>query len=251
MLKLVLIIAAAWTFLAGCAQTPASVETQRQRVAAPPDRAFVLRLEELEKRADLAPLFSFAGSPRNAAELKAGLDWLQQRAFYGNARDPRYLFTYSRLLDKAQIRDSAATAYLAAVLIGRVDAARCADLSAPGQKIRLLEAQTAALAKNYWSLSPDMRARVLDVAVMIEQRKPLGAPNAWLCSGGLRDMQTALEQRIENNAPPIQPVQPGSRTFVVDTSAVAPAFLSDEQSAPMRESVRTGFRRYYSRGAPN
>lgn len=220
----------------------------QQRIVVQPDTAFAARLTELEQSADLTSLFRAAAIPKTREELKSALDWMHSRAILGKSRDPRYLLSYASLLYLARIRDTAAAAYLSGVLIGRIEAARCADASAPSGKIRKIEAETAFLQQMYWSFPREQRMDFLDYATLLEQGKPLGKPNAWLCSGGMRDTRVALEKAVAagDSSGITERTNNNMKEIVIDTSGVTPAFLDDLASAPVRQKVIESFKKYFS-----
>lgn len=218
-----------------------------------PDPDFLARLSELDSAPDLAPLFQFASTPKTRAQLKAGLDWMQKRAFSSETRDPRYLMSYSYLSYMANIKDTAAFAYLSGLLLARVEAVRCADPSAPEPKLFQLEVETRFLAQTYWSFEPEKRQQMLTGALNSEDIKVRGKPSKWLCSGGLRDQLAVLEKAKNGEAPlNAKDIDMGKNTIglIVDTSSVEPSFLPDEIFLLRRSRLRANFERHYSQLAP-
>jgi hypothetical protein len=240
-------------FLLALLLTITSPSFAQQRVVVQPDPAFTAHLTELAKSSNLKPLFETASRPKNNEELKSALDWMRAKAVDGSSRDPRYLMSYALLLQAAQIKDMAAAIYLTGVLIGRLESARCLDTSASAPKIRLLEAETKALENEYWAFPFRQRIQFLIYAVELEKMKPLGQPNSWLCSGGLRDFEKVLDKAIAGGSTEgisRRATTTGGSEMVIDTSGISPSFLSDKESEPMRREIKERFDKFYFREKP-
>ena len=220
----------------------------QQRLPVQADPAFTERLTEFERANDLGSLFRAANEAGTREQLKSALDWMQRRAV-GPSRDPRFLLSYAALLYRAQIREMSAASYLFGILLARVEAARCADSSAYEPKLRQIEAEMRPVEEMYWKFAPEQRHDFLAYALQSERQRPSGSPIAWLCSGGNRDTIEALREGSARVIP--APNETASRVTVIDSSAVSPSFLPDEQSAPARRAAIANFQSTYGGQSPS
>lgn len=224
-----------------------SAIAQEQRSAVKPDLEFASRLDELSKQKDVPALLRMANNPQTKEQLKVALDWMRSRAIYSDERDPRYLFSYADLLNQAKVRETAIMAYLTGMLVSRIEATRCGEKSGAKVTIDELQKQWKSFDDAYWSLPEKNRMTALDLALGIERIKAKGDPIPWLCRGGLQEMGTGLKKAIPGEPRIIVVEEPDNPKKVhIDTSEIAPEFLTYEQSLPERKRVIEEFKSHYA-----
>ena len=88
----------------------------------------------------------------------------------------------------------------------------------------------------------------------IEKVKAMGkgGPVSWLCPGGLKEMGIALKKANAGEARITTVEEPGKpKTLYVDTSDIAPEYLTDEEFLVRRRLVLEEFKNHYSQPKPN
>lgn len=204
---------------------------------------FAMELDQLAKRKDLNELIKRIGEPKNAEEFRVGLDWLKAKSTSGFGGS-RIAYLNALNLYRAGIGDSASLLYLVAMLSSRVDAARCADPTAPPEKIRQWETKLAPILVIYRALSFATQAELISIAVGWEEKIKTRAPDAWLCNGGLSFMLKFSKKHGSDASPPVREIEdktrPG-RTMLLDDPEIEPEFISDQEWLEKRAKVIANF----------
>jgi hypothetical protein len=204
---------------------------------------YTIELERLAAKSDLNELIMRVNQPRNAEEFRLGLAWLRDKSLSGFGGS-RIHYSYALGLFRAEIKDTATFAYLLALLTGRVDAVRCADPSAPGDKLPRWEQNLAPIFQHFLSLELGQRKQLISLAVAVEEQSSGRAPDTWLCSGGLSFMLKFAEKHKNNPSPPTReiqdPTRPG-RTILLDDPDIRPEFVTDEEWQVRRRQVIAKF----------
>lgn len=193
------------------------------------------RWEEEEKKPDQGKLFELLTTPKDGQELSAALGWLRVRILLGRA-DARYSFAYAFNLfrsrhDKGDYKLEGVQFFLHGKHALRVDAARCADNSAPVRKIVGYESQLHDIANfEKEGMQPKARFIARIMAIALEDFVGARERQEWLCSGGTG----AIAQHMKENEGELGlkevPLQPGDigRTFVFDSKKLKVEFIEDE-----------------------
>jgi hypothetical protein len=131
------------------------------------------------------------------------------------------------------------------LLVGRVDAARCKDPTAPGDKLQRWESGLAPIYKHFLSLAPEKRTELVSLALAIEQKQSNRAPDTWLCSGGVSFMLRYAEKHKGEPNPSMRQVPAASEaartTIVLDDPDIKPEFVSNEEWQVKRAQVIGSF----------
>ena len=200
-------------------------------VASANAETYTAELDALAAKSDLNELIMRVNKPRNAEELQLGLAWLRDRSLAGFGGS-RIHYSYAYGLFGAGVRDTAAFAYILGLLTGRIDAARCKDPSAPGDKLQRWDQNLAPILAHFLSFGPDQRRELISLAIAIEEKHNARAPDTWLCSGGLSFMLRFSEKHRNNPNPPSREIQDPSRpgrTILLDDPDIKPEFVADEE----------------------
>jgi hypothetical protein len=206
------------------------------------ERGFNAELDALAAQSDLNELIMRVNQPKNADEFRQALDWLRAKTLTGFGGS-RISYSYAFSLFRTKVadgRDTAAFAYLVGMLLGRVDAARCADPSAPGDKLGRWEQNLAPIQQHFTSLPLDQRKKLVSMAVMTEEKFKNRSPDEWLCNGGLSFMHKFAEKHKDNPTPPAREIQDETRTgrtVLLDDPDIKPEFISNEEWITKREKI--------------
>ena len=164
-----------------------AAQTRAARERAPEwAKALFSAWEEEEKKPNQGKLFELVTTPKDAREMSAALGWLRSRILLDKA-DARYSFAYSANLfstrdNTGDYRLEAAQLFLQGKHSIRVDAARCADSSAPVRKIVGYESQLEKVAKFIEGIQPRARTIARVMAVALEDFVGPRDRQAWLCA---------------------------------------------------------------------
>ena len=201
-------------------------------------------LDQLIHKSDLSDLYKRVMHPRNAEEMRIGLDWLQAKSSAGIGGS-MLTFTYAHQLFQIGIKDSASMALAIGLLTSRADAARCKDPSAAPDKLRRLNQQLSALVQHFRTLPIEQQREFVNIAVRVEAKLEGRAPDAWMCQGGLSYMIKYGEKHKDNPNPPQYEVQDATRvtgkTVVLNDPDIQPEFVSNEEWKIRREKVVAAF----------
>ena len=204
---------------------------------------YTAELDALAAKSDLNELIMRVNQPRNPEELRLSLAWLRDKSIAGFGGS-RIHYSYAYGLFGAGVRDTAAFAYVLGLLTGRIDAARCKDPSAPGDKLQRWDQNLATIFKHFLSLGPDQRKEQIALAVAIEDKHSNRPPDSWLCSGGLSFMLKFSEKHKNNPNPPTREIQDPSRpgrTILMEDPDIKPEFVADEEWQPRRKQLVAKF----------
>jgi len=202
-----------------------------------------MELDQLAKNKDLNELIKRIGEPKNAEELRVGLDWLKAKSTSGFGGS-RILYLNALNLHRAGITDSASLLYLAGMLTSRVDAVRCADPSAPLEKIQQWETKLAPILVNYRALPPATQTEIVTIAIDWEERFKRRRPDVWLCNGGLSFMLKFSKKHGSDASPPVREIEDKSkpgRTILLDDPDIEPEFIDDQEWLKKRANVIANF----------
>jgi hypothetical protein len=206
------------------------------------ERQFNVELDALATQRDLNELIVRVNQPRNADEVRQGLDWLRARTLTGFGGS-RIFYSYAFGLFRtnvAELKDTASFIYLIGLLLGRADAARCADPSAPADKLSRWEQNLAPIRQHFVSLPLDERRKFVSMAVVAEKRLENRSPDAWLCNGGLAFMYKFAKKHKDNPTPPAREIQDETsigRTVLLDDLDIKPEFISNEEWNAKRKQI--------------
>lgn len=206
-------------------------------------QTYVIELEQLAAKTDLNELVDRVNQPRNFEELRVGLDWLRAKSISGFG-GARITYSYALNLFRAGVKDTATLAYLFGLLTSRIDAARCADPSAPVNKLHYWEQTLSPIFLHFRSLPGHQQRDLVSRAMDMEHGLRTRAADAWMCSGGLSFMQKFSEKHKDNPNPPTREIQDPTgkrRTVVMDDPDIKPDFVPDEQWTTRRNEIIVKF----------
>lgn len=205
---------------------------------------YTAELDQLAAKNDLlSDLIQRVNQPRNAEEMRVGLDWLKARSVSGFGGS-RITFSYAGNLFRVGITDTASLALLFGLLTSRVDAARCADSSAPTDKLQRWDQALGPLVQHFRSLPVGQQHELVLIAISMEDRFSSRGPDVWMCSGGLAFTSKFFQKHKNNPNPPAREVQDPTRigrTIILEDPDIKPDFVPDEQWKLGRQRVIANF----------
>lgn len=204
---------------------------------------YAAELDKLAAKSDLNDLIKRVNQPRSAEEFHAGLDWLRAKSISGFG-GTRIHYMYAAGLFRANVKETAAFVYLIGLLTSRIDGSRCADSSAPGEKLFRWELSLAPILQHFLSLQMEERKKLVSLAIVAVERIPAQAPDTWLCSGGLSFYGKFMEKHKNNPNPPAREIEGETsigRTIILDDPTIKPAFVSDEEWRTRRKQIISSF----------
>jgi hypothetical protein len=204
---------------------------------------YTTELDRLAAKSDWNELIMRVNQPRTAEEFRIGLNWLREKSVSGLG-GLRIHYSYAFGLFRAGVKETSTFAYLLGLLTGRIDAVRCKDPTAPGDKLYGWEQNLAPIFQQFLSLDPGQRNQLIHLAVATEERFSSRPPDAWLCSGGLAFMNKFAEKHKNNPNPPAReiqdPTRPG-RTILLEDPEIKPEFVTDEEWQARRRQIIAKF----------
>lgn len=201
--------------------------------------AFTEELDKLADKRDLNDLIKRVNQPQSEQELRSGLDWLRAKSLSGFGGG-RIMYSYSYLLAGAGIPDSASVIYILASLTSRIDAARCADPSAPSDKFQRWENSLTQIPRYYQSLPFEKREEIISLVVAWEEKISTRPPDAWLCNGGMSYMMKFMEKHKNDPNVPAREIEDKTRlgrTILLDDPEIQPEFVDDETWQNKRKTI--------------
>lgn len=214
-----------------------------QAVFCAESETYLAELEQLAAKSDLNDLLKRVNQPRNVEEVRAGLNWLRVKTVEGFGGS-RIHYSYALGLFRENVRDTATFAFLNGLLFGRIDAARCADPSAPSDKLQRWEQSLGPIFTHFLSLPPEERRKLVEMAISTERNYSKRGPDTWLCSGGLVFMKKFMEKHKDNSSPPMREIQDetrAGRTVLLDDQTIKPEFVSDDDWQMNRKQLISKF----------
>lgn len=206
------------------------------------EQSFAERLRVLEKEGKRQELFDTALSPNSEEEFVAALDFMKERIVAG-AYDPGYHTSYAQLLWHADIKDTAATMAVAALLILYTDRARCTDET--GGKTRIYN--TFEVLKpmfEYTRLAEKkLHYQILNTASMMENRLDRRPPNRSLCYSGIVASGQAVKM-IEDGLVMAEKDAQGN-TLIPDIPSIEVGYIPDREWHAKRLDIRSHFNEYF------
>jgi len=183
--------------------------------------------------------------------LTRALDWLQAKVTAGGgfmialmyARELWTVGEAMKLDDPGKdLRVSAGMMMLYAVELIAIDGAKCEDESAPGHRLDQISEMDAAIFKFLRTQSADMKSKVVDTALALEQRTaPLRKDDDVICRGGLAEMQAGLEHGTQKEVPEASGHY-GKDVEVTAPPGWAPKFVPPSSYRPLQEAARAAMR---------
>lgn len=203
-------------------------------------RALFATWEEEEKKPNKGRVIELVTNPKDAREMGAALEWLRARVLLDQS-DARYSFAYAFNLFRTRdqggdYRTEAIHFFLHGKIAIRIDGARCANASAPANKILGLESQLKELEAFTQTMPPRAFWIARLMAVALEDFVGPRERQEWLCSGGL----TAVQDFRDLQEVPTPPGGIG-RTFVIDGSKAE--FIEDAEWRKRRDEYLSGSRK--------
>ncbi|HBT97082.1 MAG TPA: hypothetical protein DEB25_05335 [Desulfobulbaceae bacterium] len=251
-------------FLVSCAPLSNSPPEQTEKTASSSaaksriDPEFKAKLDELGQKPEHLDVLQVVNYPQTAAQLSTALDWLRDRWYRAEERDPRFLFSYARLLRTAKIYDSSSAAYLAGMLFARQEMTRCRDQAGAKAMMADLQKQLQEFNDLYWSLPFSMRQIVFKVAQSFVRLKehPINKsddPYPGVCPAvkeeqelnGMYTTMAAAAAKSDTSKVSVKKGPGGITVVEWDTSGLR--FLPYEQTLAERQKVTEAFQKYYSR----
>ena len=204
---------------------------------------YAAELDQLAAKSDLNDLIKRVNQPRSVEEVRVGLNWLRAKSIesFGGSR---IHYSYALGLFRANVKETATFAFLYGLLAGRIDASRCADPLAPGEKLQRWEQSLGPIFLHFLSLSLDERRKLVSMAIATEEQFSARAADTWLCSGGLVFMHKFMEKHKDDPSPPAREIQDGTRpgrTILLDDPAIKPEFVTDEEWNIKRKQLVSKF----------
>lgn len=189
--------------------------------------------------------------PGTSADLSRELNWLRTRLDNGGgfflailyARDLWTIGNASKVNDPARdVRLTAAMISLYAYELIVVDGCLCEDRSAPENRLSQLFTQRAATFSFLKQLPPDLKAKMVDMAVALEKKTaPLRRADDLVCRDGMDQMRASLEKGTQQEMPKA-PGYVGKRIAVAPPADWTPKFVSLEVYRPMQDKARADMR---------
>jgi hypothetical protein len=215
--------------------------------ALPADKA----LDAMLAARDWNGLAAALSQPSDDASLVRALDWLQAKVTAGGGfmialMYARELWTVGeaiKLEDPGKdLRVTAGMMMLYAVELIAIDGAKCEDESAPGHRLDQISEADAAIFKFLRSQSADMKSKVVDTALALEQRTaPLRKDDDMICRGGLAEMLAGLEHGSQKKVPDASGHH-GNDVEVTAPPGWAPKFVPPSTYGPLQETARASMR---------
>jgi hypothetical protein len=184
-------------------------------------------------------------------EFTRKLNWLKTRMENGGglllptiyARDLWAIGNNLKVTDpNTDMRVSAALISFYAYEITVIDGAKCEDQSAPGNRVSQLLANRAATFAFLKQQTPDLKMKVIDVAIALERKTaPLRKDDDLICRGGLDEMKASLERGQQREVPNTSG-HVGKTIAVVPPPDWTPKFVSPSVYRPMQEKARADMR---------
>jgi hypothetical protein len=239
----------AGTALFGGALGPAFAHEQAQATssALPSDKA----LDAMVAARDWNGLGAALSQASDQASLTRALDWLQAKVTAGGgfmiavmyARELWTIGEAMKLDDPGRdLRVTAGMMMLYAVELIAIDGAKCEDESAPGHRLDQISEMDAAIFKFLRTQSADIKSKVVDTALALEQRTaPLRRDDDVICRGGLAEMQAGLEHGTQKEVPDASGHY-GKDVEVAAPPGWAPKFVPPSTYRPLQEAARASMR---------
>jgi hypothetical protein len=123
-----------------------------------------------------------------------------------------------------------------------IDGARCEDRSAPENRTRQLLANQAATLEFLKQQRPDLKAKIVDIAIAMERRiAPLRKDDDLVCRGGMEEMKVSVPVANQPDVPR-PPGYYGRRIAVAPPPGWSPKFASPDVYGPMQDKARASMR---------
>ena len=179
------------------------------------------------------------------------LNWLKTRVENGAgffvsilyARDLWAIGNLQKVDNPAlDLRESAAVISLYTYELILIDGSKCEDRTAPenrGMQLFKSQAATFAFLKQ---LSPELKSKLVDLAIAMEQKTaPQRADDDLLCRDGLEQMKASLDRYMQQGVP-TPAGQIGKTVAVAPPPGWTPKFLSPDAYRPMQDQIRAAMR---------
>jgi hypothetical protein len=212
-----------------------------------------MQLSGLAAAKDYSGLGRMIGNPASTADVLTDLDWLKARLLKGDSAFIAML--YAKLLwsvaqrspkeapkeEADQLRQTAAMTLFYAVAAIAVDGTRCGDPSAPAHRRDQLMSLEPGIWSFFAALPPPHRQRILDLAVLLEQRtaarRDVQGDVEFLCRGGMEEMSYNLQHGTVREVP----TPPGAIGRTMETTGdgnYRPSVQKEEAWRPRAREAR-------------
>jgi hypothetical protein len=238
-------------FVAGLFSLALSPAALAQRLP-PPDTSHGLAsdadLDALLAARSWDRLGNALSQPGTNEEAWKRLNWLKTRVESGAgffvsmiyARDLWAIGSFQKVANPAlDLRESAAVISLYTYELIVIDGAKCGDRSAPGNHLAQLFKNRAAALAFLKQQSPELKSKMVDLAIGLEQRTaPLRADDDLICRGGMDQMKAGLDRRSQQQAASTPARQTGNTIAVAPPPDWSPKLVSPDTYRPMQEKAR-------------
>jgi hypothetical protein len=230
--------------------SPAAVAQQ-----SPPDTSYSLPsdayLDALLAARNWKGLGGALSHPGKSEDVWRRMNWLRTRVENGAgfflsiiyARDLWGVGNLQKINDPARdLRTSAAVISLYTYELIMIDGSKCEDHTAPENRgIQLFRSQAATFAF-LKQQSPDLKSKMVDLAIALEQKTaPLRADDELMCRDGLDQMKAGLDRDLQQGVP-TPAGQVGKTVAVAPPPGWTPKFVSPDAYRPMQDKIRAGMR---------
>lgn len=227
--------------------SPAAVAQQ-----SPPDTSYSLPsdadLDALLAARNWKGLGGALSRPGKGEDVWRRMNWLRTRVENGAgfflsiiyARDLWGVGNLQKTDDPARdLRTSAAVISLYTYELIMIDGSKCEDRTAAENRgMQLFRSQAATFAF-LRQQSADLKSKMIDLAVALEQKTaPLRADDDLLCRGGLEQMKAGLDRDLPQGVP----TPAGKTVAVAPPPGWTPKFLSPDAYRPMQDQMRAAMR---------
>jgi hypothetical protein len=186
-----------------------------------------------------------------AAQVLQRMDWMQAKLNAGGGAMLGFFYARdlwsagSALKEPDPMKDARVTAgmiTLYTLVLIAIDGALCEDRSTPSHRTDQLLAQQREALAFLKAQSPELKARIVDVALALErQTAPLRKDDDFLCRDGLDQMLAGLTAGSQREVP-TPPGQVGKTIEVAAPPGYQPKFLPAEKAAPIQAQARAELR---------
>ncbi len=196
----------------------------------------------------LGAALSQPGSPET---FQRATNWMQSRIYAGGGMLLTLLYARNLWLagDSLKIDDPGKDLRLSAGMMALysyelivIDGAKCQDRTAPGHRLDQLFMSRAATLAYIKTHTPDMKAKIVDMAIALEKKTaPLRKDDDLICRDGMQQMQAGLERGKQHEVA-TPPGQIGKTVAVEPPPDWTPKFVSPSVYTPMQDKARSEMR---------
>ena len=202
-------------------------------------------LYRFEKKGNDKGLFKALVSGQNQSDFIDALDFLKEKIVDQKTHNSDFYAVYSMLLERAGVKDTAASMAAATMLILYTDRARCADETAGQMKITKRFSMLRESLEYLSRAKGREKNEIIEIAMNMEERIDARPPNRNLCYTGIKATQDALKYAKSKG---IKLEKSGEDSFVIpDFDHVKVEYVSKKEWHEKRAEIRRKFPSYFQK----